>query len=46
MNNTNKPKDNIKLDLSYILLEHLLSSKRIAQHEYDKALQILYSLDK
>ena len=46
MNNTNNLKENIKLDLSYILLEHLLSSKRITQHEYDKALQILYSLDK
>ena len=46
MNNTNNLKDNIKLDLSYILLEHLLSSKRITQREYDKALQILYSIDK
>lgn len=45
MNNTNNLKENIKLDLSYILLEHLLSSKRITQHEYDKALQILHSID-
>ena len=46
MNNTNNSKDNIKLDLSYILLEHLLASKRITQREYDKTLQILHSIDK
>ena len=46
MDNINNLKDNIKFDLSYILLEHLLSSKRITQCEYDKALQILYSIDK
>lgn len=46
MNNTNNLKENINLDLSYILLEHLLSSKRITQREYDKALQILHSIDK